>query len=236
MLHTTSARLAGMRKASVTADAAHATDASQTGPTGGQTGGQGEGLDNRERLLSAAETVFLENGFQVATMDAIARAAGCSKKTIYKNFTSKEQLFFEVLNRAKKAIMALQISETLPPFEALTDFVCRAAKHILDPHHIAVERMVLGEYMRTPALMHLAQAEWSQMARFALEIYFGALGEQGEYEVGDPNEDARLLMGMAIGAFHHEIQVGIRASIPEEEVRSRTRRAVQIFLAGTRRA
>ncbi|MBE9605105.1 TetR/AcrR family transcriptional regulator [Acetobacteraceae bacterium H6797] len=198
--------------------------------------GSAEGQDNRERLLNAAEAVFLENGFQVATMDAIAKAAGCSKKTIYKAFASKEELFFGVLSRGKKAILSLKISDTLPPEEALADFVCRAARYILAPHHIAVERMVLGEYTRNPALMRMAQAEWSQITEFALEIYLRDLGESGQYEFGPPREASHLLMGMAIGAFHHEIQAGMREEIPDEEVSARARRSVEIFLAGTRRA
>lgn len=191
--------------------------------------------DVMARLLESAESLFLEKGFHACTMDAIARRAGCSKKTIYKLVTSKEDLFFKVLDRGKSRIMAIRVDESLPPAEALADFVLRAARYILDPHYVAIERMVLGEYNRAPELMRLAQQRWSDVTRFPLEVYLSALGEFGDFEPGDANEASRMLMGMAIGAFHHEIQVGMRRSVPDEEIVARVERSVEIFLRGIRR-
>ena len=46
----------------------------------------------REAILAAAGRLFAEMGYEATTMDAIARAAGVSKATLYRYVTSKEEL------------------------------------------------------------------------------------------------------------------------------------------------
>lgn len=52
---------------------------------------------NRHLLLEAARRVFLERGFQGATLEAIAREAGFSKGVVYSQFDSKADLFLALL-------------------------------------------------------------------------------------------------------------------------------------------
>src|SRR5262245_28078149 len=53
--------------------------------------------ERRRRLLDAAERVFLDAGYGDATMDDVARKARMSKKTLYRLFPTKEQLFAAVM-------------------------------------------------------------------------------------------------------------------------------------------
>ena len=50
----------------------------------------------REAILEAASHVFLESGFEGASMAEIAARVGGSKATLYGYFGSKEDLFVEV--------------------------------------------------------------------------------------------------------------------------------------------
>jgi AcrR family transcriptional regulator len=58
----------------------------------------------RGRILTAAERLFAERGFDGASMPAIAKASGITAGAIYKHFDSKADLFFEVVRRAVQAI------------------------------------------------------------------------------------------------------------------------------------
>jgi TetR/AcrR family transcriptional regulator, repressor for uid operon len=49
-------------------------------------------------LLRAAAQVFAEQGYQAATMDAIAQRAGMGKGTVYEYFRNKQELFFGVFD------------------------------------------------------------------------------------------------------------------------------------------
>jgi AcrR family transcriptional regulator len=51
----------------------------------------------RRRLLDAALEVFAERGFAGASLDQIAESAGLTKGAIYSNFTSKDDLFFAMM-------------------------------------------------------------------------------------------------------------------------------------------
>jgi len=54
---------------------------------------QAEAPERLDRLLEAAAQVFLEAGYNRASIEAIARAARVSKKTIYARFKDKAELF-----------------------------------------------------------------------------------------------------------------------------------------------
>lgn len=53
----------------------------------------------RERILDAAEDVFLARGFAAATVQEIAKAADYTTGALYSNFGSKAELFLEVFRR-----------------------------------------------------------------------------------------------------------------------------------------
>src|ERR1017187_10670928 len=53
----------------------------------------------RERLIDAAAAVFAERGFETATIDEVAAAAGYTKGAVYSNFASKTDLFIALIER-----------------------------------------------------------------------------------------------------------------------------------------
>lgn len=56
------------------------------------------------RLLEAAEEVFVRDGFQAATLEEIAKAAGYTRGAFYANFQRKEDLFIAVAERQLKGL------------------------------------------------------------------------------------------------------------------------------------
>src|ERR1700752_1008673 len=57
----------------------------------------------RRQIIEAAREAFLEQGFDAASMNEIARAAGVSKGTLYVYFQNKEQLFQEICSEECKS-------------------------------------------------------------------------------------------------------------------------------------
>jgi AcrR family transcriptional regulator len=53
--------------------------------------------ENRIFILQAAEKVFVQKGYRVATVDDIAAEAQFSKATLYRYFKSKSEIFFEII-------------------------------------------------------------------------------------------------------------------------------------------
>jgi AcrR family transcriptional regulator len=53
----------------------------------------------RQALVDAAARVFIERGFAGASVESIAEEAGYTRGAFYSNFTSKEELFAELLQQ-----------------------------------------------------------------------------------------------------------------------------------------
>ena len=54
---------------------------------------------SREAIVEAATRLFLERGFGSVSMDELAEAASLARRTLYNQFTSKEEIFREMLLR-----------------------------------------------------------------------------------------------------------------------------------------
>ncbi len=71
----------------------------------------------RERLLDAAFTVFARHGIHGASIEAVCEAAGFTRGAFYSNFSSKEELFLALAERAmRRQLDSLEsIGEELEP-------------------------------------------------------------------------------------------------------------------------
>jgi AcrR family transcriptional regulator len=72
---------------------------------------------SRNRLLDAAVDVFARRGYERATVDEIAEAAGLSKGTVYWHFSSKAALFQALLEERvdRPAETVMEVTRTAPP-------------------------------------------------------------------------------------------------------------------------
>jgi AcrR family transcriptional regulator len=88
-----------------------------------------------EQLLDIALDLFLENGFERTSIDAICAAAGMAKRTVYARYGDKETLFKAALRRA--------IDDWLVPVERL-----RAAEvDDLEKTLLAIAQMLLANIL-----------------------------------------------------------------------------------------
>jgi TetR/AcrR family transcriptional regulator len=63
------------------------------------------GPERRAAILKAAASTFAQLGYRGATMADIAAAAGITQPMLYRHFTSKHELFLEVLDRIADPIL-----------------------------------------------------------------------------------------------------------------------------------
>ncbi|MGI8922269.1 MAG: TetR/AcrR family transcriptional regulator [Solirubrobacteraceae bacterium] len=152
----------------------------------------------RPLILDAAFEVFIEHGYEGASMAAIARRAGVSKPVVYACFQSKGQLFTELLEREERRILG-QIAAALPAepgadpertlVEGLTGFL-RAVAESPDAYRViylaqsdpVAARVQRGRAMQVDAVAALVAA-W--------------LGSRGTPE---PDRTARLMAHALVGA------------------------------------
>jgi len=63
----------------------------------------------RQRLIDAAAGLFYSHGIGAVGVDLVSKAAGVSKRTLYREFGSKDRLIAESLDASGDAIVALYI-------------------------------------------------------------------------------------------------------------------------------
>jgi AcrR family transcriptional regulator len=111
------------------------------------------GNDLREHILYAAKNVFLEMGFERASMDVIAARAQTSKRSLYAHFESKEKLYLAIIELVRE--MSLSKLKTPrdyseDPTEALVLFCGRYLESLLFVWTIRMCRMSIAEAERFP--------------------------------------------------------------------------------------
>src|SRR5271157_5746969 len=107
-----------------------------------------------ERILDAAAKVFLDRGFEGATIDEIAEEARAGKPTIYARFPRKEALFATVVARkvqenTSPERVASTGSTTEERLKALAEAILERA---LAPDTLGLMRVTLAEARRFPDL------------------------------------------------------------------------------------
>lgn len=112
--------------------------------------GEPEGLRERKRretLHRIAETglkLFIANGYEATTLDAIAEAAGISRRTIFYYFKSKDEILLAWQRGIPEIIRAavLQESADQAPLDAVLNALVKLASQFNSEQTIIIDRLM----------------------------------------------------------------------------------------------
>lgn len=156
----------------------------------------------RERLLAAGADVFAESGVHGARLDDVAARAGFSKGAVYSNFSSKQDLVAQVMQRSTNMVLA-SLQEVVRVDIAATDIadVVRAA---FGGHDQARQFALLCEFRayatRTPEAMPEFVRQRRELHDGVLDLVRLWFGAHPEVAPAMPQEDfAILLVGANVG-------------------------------------
>jgi AcrR family transcriptional regulator len=112
------------------------------------------------RILRAATEVFLERGYDGATFEAVAAAAGSSKATLYSRHSGKPALFAAVIraNVDEALVPAADVPADLPLRERLTRAGRAVITEAMAPVPLALMRLFIAEAPRQRDLIREADA------------------------------------------------------------------------------
>ncbi len=187
----------------------------------------------RELVIAAARKLFLTAGFDVTSMDAIAREAGVSKATVYSHFQNKESLFAEVMGDLCCQIGGpnLEDEPLAGPLEEVLGTAGRMILgRILDPEILCLLRTVLAGSAQFP---DLGQTFWSEgPGRFkrGLSDYLAEMDRRGEVSVPDPGLAAMQFLGIVSGPYLLPQLLGVEPPPTDRELDRGLDRAVSAFI------
>lgn len=159
----------------------------------------------RESVLDAAVELFLSEGFDRTSMDAVAAHAGVSKTTVYAHFGDKVELFHAVTERGG-ASLDVDLDEAMhasaqDPQERLGLIVFKILEATADPQYLAFIRVMVAEAVRRP---ELTQVMRSLGVPHAVELIAATLQEDAElhgYTLPDAEAYAGMFIRMAAAAL-----------------------------------
>lgn len=141
-----------------------------------------------DQVLKGARDIFMSDGFEGASVDDIARAAGVSKATLYSYFPDKRLLFMEVaksecIRQAESATETIDMS--LPSETVLTEAAWQMVNFFTSDFGQRVFRLCVAESDRFPELGREFYESGPALVREKL-IHFMNIGiSRGELEVDD---------------------------------------------------
>lgn len=111
------------------------------------------GMARRQAFLSAARQVFLEQGYETASVNDVVRLAGGSLATLYSQFGNKEGLFLAVVqDQYERTIVAMtpECVDDLPMDLGLQKIGENFLRTILMHEQLAFFRLIVSEGRKFP--------------------------------------------------------------------------------------
>jgi AcrR family transcriptional regulator len=190
---------------------------------------------SQEAIVEAAERLFLERGFGSVSMDELAEAAGVARRTLYNQFTSKEEIFREMLRRVSG-----QLENAFPPgietqgdMEDVLRLIARIALQLhKHPAYLGFLRMVAADARQFPWIAEEFAAVMEREPE-RLRRYLAQLTERGILDCHNPLLATHQFMGLLNEFCLWPWMMGRGGlDIPDEEI---AEEAVRMFLQHYRR-
>lgn len=197
--------------------------------SGRPTGHEVEAIE--EALMSAAFAEFTEYGFAAASLTRVVARARMSKTTLYSRFSSKEALFMQLVKQQIESERPYEnlISCVKRPDIAidLERFAISVLNFSFQPKMFALNRVIMGEIHRFPALAQIAE-EKLQRGIMRVSHYLTNCIEDSDQPITDAKGIAEAFIHMVRGWYLHRLFAGMPTT--DEEVRTWARKAIRALI------
>jgi len=191
-----------------------------------------DGGAKRRQIMDGARTVFLSAGFDGASMNDVARAAGVSKGTLYAYFTSKDELF-EAIIRAEYG----QTAEKLCTFKRegdpramLTDFGVRLINRMTEPSHLALARVVIAAAEKFPNIGRTFYEAGPLYGATRLAAELAALDRAGALRIPNAERAAWQFVDLCQSSVYKRAIFRVADNVTAEEIDAAVAAGVEVFL------
>ncbi len=194
--------------------------------------------ERRENILAVAAEAFALEGYGITSMSTIAARLGGSKATLYKYFTSKEELFQAVMQRKCEAVIGPleELADTSrDPASLLHAFGKIFLTRLCQPDALVIHRTVHGEGQRFPEVARTFFAYGPEAAYSVLTPAFARFHAEGLIDCPDPRLAAEQFLAMVRGDLHLRVSSGLIPPPDDAEIERQVAHAVGIFVRGISR-
>lgn len=175
----------------------------------------------RAAILAAAKDIFLEQGFEGASMESIAAAADVSIMTLYRHAESKDDLFAAVIasacdpNDEEEQAGFIELMKR-PLAEVLVEVGMIAQARLANHETVALMRAVMAETARFPQLGETAYSGFvGHLEQFA-EVVLAEKPESRDLGTAEHKRLGALFIDRLFGADMLRVLLGLGGVSPAD--------------------
>src|SRR5450755_4015696 len=193
--------------------------------------------DDETRLViyEAARHEFAGSGYAATSMEAVARRAGVSTKTLYRLVPNKASLFDSMVSdRLDRFVSSINLHaiDHANIDDALHAALMICAELTLEEEVIALQRMVLQEAGKFSDVARMFYTNAIQRTSVALAGWLRVQQARGLIDLDDTDEAAGMLLGMVASAPRRAAMFGGVPLPSRSQIEARVRRCAALFLRG----
>nr|WP_295105678.1 TetR/AcrR family transcriptional regulator [uncultured Caulobacter sp.] len=189
----------------------------------------------REAILDIAAEVFLEEGFDAASMSSIAAKVGGSKSTLYNYFKSKEDIFQAHVERycnwQGQEMFALLDGEGDDVRAALTRLGRRYVTNVMSDRNMRHFRLIAAASERSPDIGRAFYEAGPLRGARLLAGFLARMKLEGRIDVPDPIAAGHQFIGLCQNRMLKARLVNYIDAPTPEEVDAEVETAVRTFMA-----
>ncbi len=196
--------------------------------------GRPKDSERRSRILQAAEDLFLEHGVVAVSVDAIAKEAEVSNRTVYSHFADKEALLWAVIRNAGDSIRP-QVTNSQPATkqefrDSLIDFGSALIRLLTHPKIVALGKLILSESNRHPEMAKQFYEWGPQKTRQQLNQLVQTGIDRRFLRSNTPPNCAEHLLAMWQGTWHLPQQLGLQTPLSKTKAKQHAVECVDMLL------
>ena len=187
----------------------------------------------RRQVIEGAREIFMSVGFDAASMNDIARAAGVSKGTLYAYFDSKEALFEALIReeRAHQPERSIAFPADEPdPAKALALYGRLLVEKITSTDKLEQARIVAFAAARFPRLGRAFYEAGPLYGAVRLKERLDAFVAAGTLRIDDTTVAARQFIDLCLGDVLKRLLFRVVETVEQDEMDALVGQAVAMFM------
>jgi TetR/AcrR family transcriptional repressor of mexJK operon len=188
----------------------------------------------REGIVEAATALFLKDGFELTSMEAVAKKADVSKLTIYNHFADKVTLFREVIRQRCDKLATPECFRgmaELPPRQALLQIGSRLATVIYSADSVRLLRIMQGEVIHHPQVIKVFYEAGPQRVKQAFSALLTEWNTQGQLAIPDVECATEQFFSLLKGERMVKTMMLLIPEPSAQEINAHVKSTVDFFLA-----
>ena len=156
-------------------------------------------------ILDAATKAFLANGFNATTMTEIAMTAAVTKRTLYKYYSSKDDIFNEIVDNLLDQLAQIDFQTITASDRSIEKKISVFSKAIVDvyvsPAFVNLSKLAFSEFLNGRSLSSHQMEKYAQFENSVHRFLIGISQESGVAFAFSVEFLSEQLLSMLKGAF-----------------------------------